>query len=68
MKNNFHLHSCIINTYGLNIHIGKYMPREIGTQDVMWVPREAQTEEEFCLKFLKHNSFNLINDAHQHYE
>lgn len=44
------------------------MPREIGTQDVMWVPREAQTEEEFCLKFLEHNSFNLINDAHQHYE
>lgn len=50
---------------GLNIHIREYMQYEIGTQNVMWVPRarEAQTEEEICLKILKHNLFNSTNDS-----
>lgn len=37
---------------------------EIGTQDVMWVPREAQL---MVCEILKHNLFSSINDAHQHY-
>lgn len=45
------LHSFNINARGLNIHIRKHMLCKIGTQNVMWVPGEAQLKKNSALQF-----------------